>query len=399
MDRNRISAVQSVLRELDLDAWLLYDFRNQNPTALEALGLGQHMLTRRWFYLVPASGEPTLLVHAIEQGSFPEHVAGARSSYASWQSLIERLGAILRPLGSRPRIAMEYFPQAAIPYLSRVDAGTIELVRSLGADIGSSAELVQRILARWSPAQLESHVRALHAIDAAKDAAFERIGDAHRRGEELTELDVQSFLWDRFSQAKLTADHPPIVAVNGHAGDPHYVPSERTPTPIRKGDMVLIDLWAKEVTADAPYADITWVAFCGDRPPPKLEEIFAVTAGGRDAGLALLREAHQKKKTLKGFEVDRAVRDHIASKGYGERFIHRTGHSIGTTAVHGDGANIDDYETHDTRELVEGLAFSIEPGIYLPDEGLGVRSEVDVVLTADGPQVFSKIQQELVLIR
>jgi Xaa-Pro aminopeptidase len=398
MDRNRISAVQATLLELDLDAWLLFDFRGQNPTAVEALGLSAHFLTRRWFYLVPAKGEPALLVHAIEEGSFPGHVAGERRSYSTWQSLIERLGAMLRPLGSRPRIAMEYFPQAAIPYLSRVDAGTLELVRSLGADVVSSAELVQRILARWTPAQVESHVRALRAIDDAKDAAFERIGEAQRRGETITEVDVQTFLWERFREASLTADHPPIVAVNGHAGDPHYVPSERTPTPIRPGDMVLIDLWAKGLGPDDPYADITWVAYCGDRPPPKLEEIFQATIGGRDAGLALLRDAHAKRKVLKGFEVDRAVRDHIASKGYGERFIHRTGHSIGTTAVHGDGANIDDYETHDTRELVEGLAFSIEPGIYLPAEGLGVRSEVDVVLTADGPQVFSKIQQELVRI-
>jgi Xaa-Pro aminopeptidase len=396
MDRNRITAVQRALLEVDLDGWLLYDFRGQNPTALEALGLSAHFLTRRWFFLVPATGEPTLLVHAIEEGSFPDHVEGKRISYATWQSLIEKLSATLRPLGSRPRLAMEYFPQAAIPYLSRVDAGTIELVRSLSVDIVSSAELVQRVLARWSPAQVESHVRALRAIDDAKDAAFEAIRLAHRRGEELTEVEVQRFLWDRFQEASLTADHAPIVAVNGHAGDPHYVPSEKTPTPIRKGDMVLIDLWAKGLAPEDPYADITWVAYCGDRPPQKLEEIFRVTTEGRDAGLALLRDAHAQKRTLKGFEVDRAVRDHIAAKGYGERFIHRTGHSIGTTAVHGDGANIDDYETHDTRELVEGLAFSIEPGIYLPDEGLGVRSEVDVVLTAEGPQVFSKIQQELV---
>ena len=398
MDRNRISTVQRALLEVDLDGWLLYDFRGQNPTAIEALGLGGHFLTRRWFYLVPAKGEPTLLVHAIEEGSFPAHVEGERTSYATWQSLIERLGGTLRQLGSRPRVAMEYFPQAAIPYLSRVDAGTIELVRSLGVDIVSSAELVQRVLARWTPAQIESHVRALRAIDEAKDAAFEQIRLAHRRGDEITEMDVQRFLWNRFADANLTADHPPIVAVNGHAGDPHYVPSDATPTPIRKGDMVLIDLWAKGVGKDDPYADITWVAYCGDRPPAKLEEIFRVTAEGRDAGLALLREAHAQRKTLKGFEVDRAVRDHIASKGYGENFIHRTGHSIGTTAVHGDGANIDDYETHDTRELVEGLAFSIEPGIYLPEERLGVRSEVDVVLTAEGPQVFSKTQEELVRI-
>jgi len=396
MDAKRIAALQASIRDLGLDGWLLYDFRGQNPTALEAAGLAGHMLTRRWFLLVPAEGEPVALVHAIERGSLPAHVPGERRSYASWQSLREELR---RLVGGRRKLAMEYYPEAAIPYLSRVDAGTLELVRSLGVEVASSAELVQRFVARWSPHQLAQHVRALRAIDAAKDEAFDQIGFALQRGIDVTEVAIQQFLWKRFQDEKLTADHPPIVAVNGHAGDPHYVPSERTPTPIRKGDLVLIDLWAKGLAPEDPYADITWCAWTGDRPSAKAEEIFGVAAEGRDAGVALLGRAWKERRTLQGWEVDRAVRDQIASRGYGERFIHRTGHSIGTTNVHGDGANVDDYETHDTRGLVEGLAFSIEPGIYLPDEGLGVRTEIDVVMTPDGPQVFSKVQRELVRIR
>jgi Xaa-Pro aminopeptidase len=395
MDATRLASLQGTLRELSIDGWLLYDFRGQNPTALDALGLAGHMLTRRWFYLVPADGEPRLLVHAIERGSFPAHVPGARASYGSWQSLREELS---RLVAGRRRLAMEYFPEAGIPYLSRVDAGTLELVRSLGAEVVSSGELVQRFLARWTPHQLAQHVRALRAIDDAKDAAFEQIGLALRRGLEVTEVAIQKFLSKRFEEARLTTDHPPIVAVNAHAGDPHYVPSEAAATPIRRGDLVLIDLWAKGLAPADPYADITWVAFCGDAPPPRLEEIFRVTADARDLGLETVRGAWRERRVLQGWQVDRAVRDHVAAKGFGERFLHRTGHSIGTSHVHGDGANLDDYETHDTRELVEGLAFSVEPGIYLPDEGLGVRSEIDVVMTPEGPQVFSKVQQELVRI-
>ncbi len=391
-----LAAPQRALAEQRLDAWLLYDFHGQNPTAQGALGLAGHMLTRRWFYLVPARGEPRLLVHAIELGSFPRDVAGERQGYTSWQSLRERLAAMLAPHAGR-RVAMEYCPMAAIPYLSRVDAGTIELVRSFGVEVVSSAQLVQGFLCRWDQAQIESHVRALRGIDDAKDAAFAHLAASHAKGREPTETEVQRFLLDRFEEAGLVADHAPIVAANAHAGDPHYEPSERTPTPIRRGDLVLIDLWAKGKGPSDVYADITWVGFCGERPPPKLAEIFRVTAEARDLGLATVEEAWRGGRTLEGWEVDRRVRDHVAAAGYGDRFLHRTGHSIGTS-VHGDGANLDDLETHDTRPLVEGLAFSIEPGIYLPEEGLGVRSEIDVVLTPGGPKVFSKVQREVVRI-
>ncbi len=392
-----VPTLQEALEELGLDGWLLYDFHGQNPTALEVLGLGGTMITRRFFYLVPRSGEPVLLAHAIEQSQFPPSIPGRREKYASWQSL---RGGLARMLGALPReakLAMEYFPEGAIPTLSRVDAGTLELVRAHGAEVVSSGELVQRFLCRLDAAQVEGHRRAIAAVDAAKDEAFVRIGEALRRGETLRETDVQAFLMERFRGAELETDHPPIVAVNAHAADPHYAPSEKTASPIRPGDLVLVDLWARGKGARDPYADITWVGFCGERPPARLERIFALAAEARDAGLDALERAHREGRTLAGFEVDRVVRGRIAAEGLGERFPHRTGHSI-DTRVHGDGANLDDLETHDTRPLVPGLLFSIEPGIYLPEEGLGVRTEIDVFLSPDGPRVFSKIQREVVRI-
>lgn len=390
-----IPALQRALAESELDGWLLYDFHGQNPTAVNALGLAGHMLSRRWFYLVPRTGTPTVLVHRIELGSFPAGVPGARRAYASWQSLHAELRALLGSLGPRPRIAMEYFPEGAIPTLSRVDAGMLELLRGMGAEVVSSGELVQRFLCRLDEAQVASHRRALDAIDAAKDAAFARVGEALRRGEVLHETEVQRFLMERFAAAGLETDHPPIVAVNAHAGDPHYEPSEANPTPIRRGDLLLIDLWARGRGPRDVYADITWVAQCGGEPSRRFQEVFEVVAAARDHGLATVEEAHRAGRTLQGWEVDRAVRDLVAARGFGDRFVHRTGHSI-TTSVHGDGANLDDLETHDTRPLVPGLAFSIEPGVYLPEEGIGVRLELDVVLAADGPKVFGKIQREIV---
>jgi Xaa-Pro aminopeptidase len=392
-----VPALKKALGELGLDGWLLYDFHGQNPTALHVLGLGGRMLTRRFFLLLPREGEPVLVVHAIERSQLGPEVPGRREVYASWTSLHD---ALSRTLGAIPRgakVAMEYQPGGAIPTLSRVDGGTLELVRSFGVEVVSSAELVQRFLAKLDEAQVESHKRALLAIDAAKDAAFAKIHEALRLGKRLTEVDVQAFLMERFEAADLETDHAPIVAVNGHAADPHYSPSPATASPIRKGDLVLIDLWARGKGPRDVYADITWVAFCGPRPPERLEQIFRVATDARDAGLALLSRAHAEGRTLAGFEVDREVRGKIAAAGFGDRFVHRTGHSI-ETRVHGDGANLDDLETHDTRPLVPGLAFSIEPGIYLPDEGLGVRTEIDVFLAKDGPKVFAPIQRDVVLL-
>jgi Xaa-Pro aminopeptidase len=392
-----LAALQSAVAEQGLDGWLLYDFRRQNPTAAAVLGLGEHMLTRRWFYLIPARGTPQLLVHAIEQGSFPKFIPGDRHGYASWQSLRDEVARLLAAAGG-VRIAMEYCPMAAIPYLSRVDAGTIELVRSLGAEIVSSGDLIQQALCRYSAAQVESHVRAMRVVERAKDAAFELIGTELRAGGEINELGVQAILMRCFGEAGLLTDHPPIVAVNAHAGDPHYAPTAASASPIRRGDSVLIDLWAVEAAAGSVYADITWMGFCGETPSDQLMRMFGTVVEGRDLGLATVERAWRDHRVLRGWEVDRAVRDHIASRGFGDYFIHRTGHSLGMTAPHGDGANLDDLETHDTREIIGGTAFTIEPGIYMPQDNLGVRSEINVVMTPSGPTVFSAIQRDIVRI-
>ena len=393
-----IPALQAALTEAKLDGWLLYDFHGQNPTAVNALGLEGHMLSRRWFYLVPRSGEPRVLTHAIEAGSFPAHVPGQRRTYASWQSQREELGAVLGTLRRGARVAMEYCPQGAIPYLSRVDAGMLELVRSFGVEVVSSGDLVQRFLCRWDEDQVASHRRALDAIDAAKDAAFARISEAHRRSEEPLETDLQRFLVRALRRGR-PGDRSPAhrggqrprrrSALRALGPDPHAASAAAT--------------WCSSTCGRAGRGRAT----SSPTSPGSGTAAIARRPGSRRSSGSPSRRATRawpswsrltaSSRTLRGFEVDRAVRGHIASKGYGDRFVHRTGHSIGTR-VHGDGANLDDLETHDTRPLVAGLGFSIEPGIYLPEEGLGVRSEIDVFLAADGPKVFGPVQQELVRI-
>ena len=385
-----IREIQQHLAAQGLDGWLLWDFRGQNPTAVAALGLEGHMLTRRWAYFVPRDGEPVRLVHAIEAGSIPA-ATGRLVTYAGYRELHERLGALLA--GCR-RVAMEYCPLGAIPYLSRVDAGTVELVRSFGVEVVSSADLVQHFLCRLTRSQIESHRRAALAIDRAKDDAFRFLFERIRAGRPALETEVQATIVEAFARSGLVTDHPPIVAVDAHAGDPHYVPRPDVAKLCGKNTLVLIDLWAKENDPAAVFADITWMGYAGASAPPRIQQVFDVVVAARDLGLETVRRAHQAGETLEGWQVDRAVRDFIAAKGFGDAFVHRTGHNIGAHADHGDGANLDDFETHDTRRLVPGLCFSIEPGIYLPE--FGVRSEIDVVLEADGPHVYTPAQTELV---
>ncbi len=384
--------LQPYLRERSVDGWLLYDFKGQNPTAQLAVGLtsGQH-LTRRWFYLVPASGEPELVLHAIERDNFAR-VPGRVRTYSSWESLKKILGELL---SGRKRVAMEYCPMGTIPYLSRVDAGTVELVRSYGVEVVSSADLVQFHLSRWDAAKLESHQRAAKAIDWAKDQAFAFVGAELRAGRQPTEIQVQGFLMDRFAEKGLVTDHPPIVAVNAHAGNPHYSPAAETSLPIRPGDLLLIDLWAREKAEGAVYADITWTAAVGRLANDAVPKVFDIVTRARDAGLAHVDRERKAGRRVEGWQVDKTVRAVIADAGYGEKFIHRTGHNIGAE-VHGDGANLDSLETVDTRELIPHSCFSIEPGIYL--DAFGIRSEIDVYLGDKGAEVFSPIQRELVKI-
>jgi Xaa-Pro aminopeptidase len=387
-----IAEIQTFLSEHDLDGWLLWDFRGQNPTAIAALGLGGHMLTRRFAYFVPREGEPVFLVHKIEAGSVPRP-AGTLATYAGWVELRTLLERILR---GRHRVAMEYCPLGAIPYLSRVDAGTVELVRSFGVEVVSSADLVQHFLCRLDARQIESHARAALVLDRVKDEAFRAIGERIRAGRPALETEVQGWISEMFAKAGLVTDHPAIVAVDAHAGDPHYVPRADVAKPCAEGSLVLLDLWGKENDASAVFADITWCGFAGSSVPPRIAEVFDVVVAGRDVGLETVRKATAERRRLEGWEVDRAVRDFIAARGFGDFFVHRTGHNIGAAADHGDGANLDDFETHDTRALVEGLCFSIEPGVYLPE--FGIRSEIDVVIEADGAKVYTPPQRELVRI-
>lgn len=385
-----IGEIQAALAAGGLDGWLLWDFRGQNPTAVAALDLSGHLLTRRWAYLVPRAGEAVLLVHRIEAGSLPPR-AGRVVTYGGYRELHERLRELL---GGRRRVAMEYCPLGAIPYLSRVDAGTVELVRSFGVEVVSSAELVQHFLCRLTPAQVETHRRAALAIDRAKDEAFRFIVERIRAGRPALETEVQAHIVERLHRRGLVTDHPPIVAVDEHAADPHYVPRAEVARACAQRSLVLIDLWAKENDPRAVFADITWMAYAAGSVPERIAEAFDVVVRARDLGLETVRRKHAAGERLEGWMVDRAVRDFITERGYGDGFVHRTGHNIGAHADHGDGANLDDLETHDVRPLVPGLCFSIEPGIYRRD--YGVRSEINVVLTDGGPQVYTPPQRELV---
>ena len=369
-----LSAVQQALREDGLDGWLLYDFHGSNPIARRVAGLsdGAKLTTRRWYYLVPASGNPRALVHGIERDTLA-HLPGERRIYAGRAELDAGLAALMR--GVR-RIAMEYSPACAIPYLSRVDAGTVERLRSLGAEVVSSGDLVQRFEAIWDDAALASHRAASEHLYAIKDRTFALIRERVAGGE-LTEYAVQQVMAEWLEKAGLVTDCPPVVAAQESSANPHYLPTAKNHRPIRSGEIVLLDLWAKLDRPGAVYADITWVGFTGPSVPAKAADVFAVAREARDAAVALVTDRVRSGRPISGWEVDRAARAVIGAAGYGERFLHRTGHSLGEE-VHGNGVHMDDYETHDERRLVAGAGFTIEPGIYLDD--FGVRTEINVYM-------------------
>ena len=371
-----LTAVQAALAQMSLDGWLLYDFRGLNILARRVLGLGDEpMLSRRWFYFVPARGGPRKLVHRIEPHAL-DSVPGESQVYLRWQELEAGVQSLLA--GSR-RVAMEYVPRNANPYVSRVDAGTIELVRSFGIEIVSSGDLVQLFEACWDDEQWALHLEAARHTRSAFDVAFAFITQRVRDGGTVSETDVQRRILEHFGEHRLVTDHPPICAVNEHSGDPHYAPGPASDAPIREGDFVLIDLWAKNDQPRAVYSDLTWTAFVGTEVLARYQEIFNIVAQARDAAISCVRDAMASGKPLQGYQVDRAARQVIERAGYGKYFCHRTGHSIGQE-THGNGANMDDLETHEERQVLPRTCFSVEPGIYLPE--FGVRSEVNVFVDA-----------------
>lgn len=389
-----LPAVQKAIQSQGLDGWLLYDFRGSNVLAQRVVGLDEKKLSRRWFYFVPAAGEPRKLAHAIEPASLDALPGAQKTIYRRWQELEAGVGKLLS--GVR-RIAMEYSPRNGNPYIGRVDAGTIELVRSLGVEVVSSGDLVQQFEATWDDEQEASHFAAAKVTDAAYGVAWNFIADCVNAGKAVTELDVQKRIMDHFAANKCTTYSPPIVGVGPHSGDPHYEPTSVTNTPIRSGDFVLVDLWAKLDKPRAVYSDLTRVGYVGREVPEKYVKIFNIVAAARDAGINCVRKAFAAKRPLTGAEVDDATRAVIDAAGYGDRFTHRTGHNIGQE-VHGNGAHIDGLETRDDRRIMPRTCFSIEPGIYLPE--FGVRSEVDVYIDKNG-QVHvtgGEIQREIVRI-
>jgi Xaa-Pro dipeptidase len=385
-----VTAVQAALAAEGLDAWLLYDFHGLNPIAAEVTGVGRgagHLATRRWYYLIPASGEPRGLVHAIERHAL-DHLPGARALYAGRDQLEAGLHDLLRGVH---RVAMEYSPLCAIPYIARVDAGTIELVRRFGVDVVSSGDLVQRFATVWDAAAIETHRRASDALYRVKDRAFDAVARRLAAGTPTTEYDIQQLMAGWFRDEGLVSDSLPIVGVAENAGNPHYMPTAEHRV-IRHGDIVLLDLWGKLDRPGAVYADITWVGYTGARPPERYARAFATVAAARDAASALVQRAVAGGQEIRGWQVDRAASSVLRSAGYGDHVLHRTGHSLGES-VHGNGVNMDDYETHDDRRLLTGTGFTIEPGLYFDD--FGVRSEINMIVRDHDAVVTGPLQAEI----
>jgi Xaa-Pro aminopeptidase len=385
-----IPAVQQALKEEGLDGWLLYDFQGSNPIAARLSGLASSgkMATRRWYYFIPATGEPRGLVHAIERYNL-DHLPGEKRSYAGREQLAAGLKGLLD--GART-IAMEYSPGNAIPYVSRVDAGTIETVRQLGATIVSSGDLAQRFEAVWSDEAFATHVAAAERLYRIKDRAFDLIRERMRTGTAVTEIEVQDAMVEWFKEEGLVAGSPPNVSAQENAGNPHYQATAAEHRAIRPNEGVLIDLWGKLPVAGAVFADITWVGFTGRQVPDELAKAFAAARDGRDAAVALVQSAIAAGRELRGFEVDRSCRDVIERAGFGAQFIHRTGHSLGEE-VHGNGVHMDDYETHDDRRLLAGTGFTIEPGVYT--DRYGVRTEINMFVKPREAIVTGPLQHEL----
>ncbi len=387
---DRYEEIRRKLREDRIDGWLFFDHHQRDPLGYRVLGFAPPRApTRRWYYLIPAEGDPRGLVHRIEPGML-DAVPGEKTAYSSWAEQVAGLRALLA--GCR-RVAMQYSPECAIPYVSLVDAGTVELVRAAGPEVVSSADLIQYFEARWTQNNLDRHLEAGRKVDEIRRAAFTLVGAKLRARERVTEYEIKQFIFDRFRGAGLFTDHGPIVAVNENASNPHYEPTADAFREIRPCDLLLIDLWAKADTPDGVYYDVTWTAFCGEQPPAAALNIFDIVRGARDTAIRFVSDAIAAGREIRGFEVDDAARGYIRERGYDQWFIHRTGHSIGTD-VHGAGANMDNLETHDDRRIIPWTCFSVEPGIYLPD--FGIRSEVNVFIGDGAARVTGEIQERLI---
>ena len=388
----QLDKIQAALRAEKLDGWLFFDHHKRDPIAYRVLGFSarQHV-TRRWYYFLPAEGAPVKLAHRIENWMLDE-IPGEKRLYSGWKEMRAELE---RMLAGKKRIAMQYSPECMIPYISLVDAGTVELVRGLGVEVASSASLVQRFEACWTPEQLELHLEAGRRIDKIRHEALEEIGRRVRAEGAVQEVAIKDFIRSRFHDQELIMEDGPIVGVNANSGNPHYEPSADRTLPIKRGDFVLLDMWAKLDRPHAVYYDITWTGFLGAAVPANIQEVFDVVRGGRDRAIEFIQSSMRQGQPIAGYQVDDAARAYITERGYGERFVHRTGHSIGEE-IHGNGANMDNLETHDDRPLVPGLCFSIEPGVYLPE--FGVRSEVNVYVGEGDARVTGEMQREIVLI-
>jgi Xaa-Pro dipeptidase len=388
-----VRAVQKALRSERLDGWLLYDFHGSNPIAATLAGLndGAHMTTRRWFYLIPAAGEPHGLVHAIERHNL-DGLPGAKAVYTTREQLDAGLTQLLHGV---TRIAMEYSPDCAIPYLSRVDAGTAESVRRRGVEIVSSGDLVQQFEATWGEAQLASHCKASTALHRIKDRAFAAVTASLRSRQRLNEYDVQQQMVRWFDEEGLVSDSPPVVAIGANAGNPHYLPTADAARPIVADEVLLLDLWGKLKEPGAVFADITWVGVTGNTVPAEPARAFRAVVEARDAAIALVEESARNDRDLRGWQVDRAARAVLEQAGYANHVLHRTGHSLGEN-VHGNGVHLDDFETHDDRRVLPGAGFTIEPGLYF--ETFGVRTEINMFRTHHTAMVTGPRQMEIIVL-
>ena len=383
-----IEAIQEALRRQKIDGWLFYDILHRDPIAYRVLGLDHVLAKRRWFYMIPAKGAPRKLVHRIEAATL-DSLPGDKMLYAAAEELEKNLKKLV---GRAKKVAMQYSPKNAVPYISLVDAGTVELIRAQRCKVVTSADLVQEFEAAWSPEQLDSHRAAGRAIDAITQAAFAEAARRVSRGESFTEYDLQQWIVAQFHAHAVVSDSAPIVAVGPHSGDPHYEPRPQGSSPIRRGDLLLLDIWAKTEAPNSVYYDITWVGFLGNKVPEKCEKIFSAVRAARDAAVEFAQESVSKGRVIEGWQVDRASREVIRKAGFAKYFVHRTGHNIGQE-VHGAGANMDSLETRDTRRIIPHTCFSVEPGIYLPE--FGIRSEVDVYVGDRKAEVTGAVQTEM----